>query len=489
MEKVDRKLNIFFLPHFSTSHLIPMVDTARLFVAHGGVAATIVTTPHNARLFQGSLDCDSESGGDIKVHTVKMPSAEVGLPQGIENIGQCSTPRLIGQLFKAIALLQKPIEQLIRENRPDCIVSDMFFPWSVEIAEEINAPRILFYPSNAFYHSVSHSLNLHAPHDKVQSDTETFLIPYLPDQIEMTRSQLQDHLKTKTQYGQLINMIKDTELRSYGIIFTSFQGLEPAYVDHFKKVRGIRSWHLGLPSHFIDRNKYLKEKNSVVTEQHGVLSWLETQKPNSVLYICFGSMIRFPDAQFSEIALALEASGHPFVWVVRKEGKAEEIGVENWLPEGFEEKVKENNSGMVIRGWAPQVRILNHPAIGGFVTHCGWNSVLESIVAGVPLITWPMFAEQFYNENLITRILNIGVEVGSGVWNPGFEIMSPVVGSDKILKAVNRLMGGSGEAKEIRRRAKELAEMADRSVEEGGSTFTDLKALIEEIKEVVFQKD
>ena len=183
------------------------------------------------------------------------------------------------------------------------------------------------------------------------------------------------------------------------------------------------------------------------------------------------------------------ALGHPFVWVVRKEGKAEENGAENWLPEGFEERVKENSRGMVIRGWAPQVRILSHPAIGGFLTHCGWNSVLESIVAGVPLITWPMFAEQFYNENLITRILKIGVEVGSGVWNPGLEITSPVVGSDKILKAVNRLMGGSGEAEEIRRRAKELAEMADRSVEEGGSTYTDLKALIEEIKEVVIQKD
>ncbi|XP_057503738.1 abscisate beta-glucosyltransferase-like [Actinidia eriantha] len=160
-------------------------------------------------------------------------------------------------------------------------------------------------------------------------------------------------------------------------------------------------------------------------------------------------MVRIPDAQFIEIALALQASGHPFVWVVRKEGKAEENGAENWLPQGLQERVEENNKGIVTRGWAPQVRM------GGFMTHCGWNSVVSGRVCE----------------------------------NPGFEMKSPVVGSDKILKAVNRLMGGYGEAEEIVRRAKELAEMADRSVEEGGSTYTDLKALIEEIKEVVFQKN
>lgn len=106
----------------------------------------------------------------------------------------------------------------------------------------------------------------------------------------------------------------------------------------------------------------------------------------------------------------------------------------------------------------------------------------------MPLITWPLFAEQFYNEKLISRVLKIGVEVGSEVWNSGFEIKSPVVGKDKIVKAVTWLMGGSEEVQEIRRRAKEIGVMLHKSVEEGGSSYSDLGALIEEIKARVFGK-
>ncbi|KAI8001982.1 Soyasapogenol B glucuronide galactosyltransferase [Camellia lanceoleosa] len=112
---------------------------------------------------------------------------------------------------------------------------------------------------------VFHNLKLYAPHEKVQSETETFVVPGLPDEIEMTRSQLQDYLKTKTSYGQVIDVIKESELRSYGIVFTSYYDLEPNYVNHYKKIMGRKCWHVGLPSHSIDRNS--REKNSI-TEQH-----------------------------------------------------------------------------------------------------------------------------------------------------------------------------------------------------------------------------
>ena len=199
------------------------------------------------------------------------------------------------------------------------------------------------------------------------------MIPDLPDKIEMTRSQLQDHLKTKTKYGEVINEIKESELRSFGIIFTSYSELEPDYVEYYKKVLGRKCRHVGLPS--------LSLQNNSIIQQHSCLNWLDNQKPNTVLYVCFGSMIRFPDTQLNEIALALEASDHPFVWVVRKGGKTEEKEDESWLPERFEQRVKETNKGMIVREWAPQVLILSHPAIGGFMTHCGWNSVLESIAS------------------------------------------------------------------------------------------------------------
>ncbi|MED6203317.1 UDP-glycosyltransferase, partial [Stylosanthes scabra] len=105
----------------------------------------------------------------------------------------------------------------------------------------------------------------------------------------------------------------------------------------------------------------------------------------------------------------MEATNKPFIWVIRDGKHLQEL--ENWIKEeGFEERNKDK--GLIIRGWAPQVLILSHPAIGGFVTHCGWNSTLEGITAGVPMITWPLFADQFLNEKLVTHVLKVGVSLG-----------------------------------------------------------------------------
>ena len=149
------------------------------------------------------------------------------------------------------------------------------------------------------------------------------------------------------------------------------------------------------------------------------------------------------------------------------------------MPDGFEERTK--GKGLIIRGWAPQVMILNHPAVGGFVTHCGWNSVLEGVSAGVPMVTWPMFAEQFYNEKLITNVLRIGVEVGTKLWAKGKE-KRKVMGREEIKRAAAPLMGGGAEADERRRRAREQGEMAKKAVEKGGSSYMDLDRLIEDLK-------
>ncbi|PQQ13823.1 UDP-glucose flavonoid 3-O-glucosyltransferase 7-like isoform X1 [Prunus yedoensis var. nudiflora] len=121
--------------------------------------------------------------------------------------------------------------------------------------------------------------------------------------------------------------------------------------------------------------------------------------------------------------------------------------------------------GLIIRGWAPQVLILEHQAIGAFVTHCGWNSILEGVSSGVPMITWPVSAEQFYNEKLATEILRIGVAVGSEKWASLVDVKKEAsVKRDAIEKAVAQVMVGD-EAEEIRSRARALGEMARRAVE------------------------
>nr|KYP58166.1 Anthocyanin 3'-O-beta-glucosyltransferase [Cajanus cajan] len=243
------------------------------------------------------------------------------------------------------------------------------------------------------------------------------------------------------------------------------------------------AWHLG-PASLIGRSaqeKAERGQKSVVSVEE-CLTWLDSKRVESVVYICFGSLCHFPDKQLQEIACGIEASGHEFIWVVpEKKGKENERQEEKekWLPKGFEEKEK----GMIIRGWAPQLLILNHHAVGAFLTHCGWNSTVEAVTAGIPMLTWPVHGEQFYNEKLITQVRGIGVEVGAAEWTSiGFGERHKLVTRDSIQNAITRLMDAGDEATQIRRRAKEFAQKARKAVKEGGSSHNNLTALIHDLK-------
>lgn len=473
MATKDENLHVLILPYLTPSHMIPLVDIGRLCAARG-VTVTIVTTPQNALLFRSSIDQDLESGHQISVDELTFPSKEVDLPEGIENFNAITSSEMATKVFYGIMLLRKPMEDLIRKLSPNCIFSDMFYPWTADLANELNIPRLMFNPSGLLSHCVAHSLSVYAPHHTVGSETECFLVPNLPNKIEMKRCQLPEHVKIKTGYGELMKAIQESELKSYGTLHNTFYELEPAYADHYGKIKKHKFWHLGPIFQFFKKTETFNDSSS---EQHYCLSWLDTQKSDSVLYICFGSMVRFSDDQLTEIALALETSNTKFIWVVRK-------GVENqetWLPSGFEERISKNSKGLIVREWVPQVQILHHPSTGGFLTHCGWNSVLEAIVAGVPLVTWPLLAEQFYNEKFV-ELLMTGVRVGADVWNSGFEIKSPLVGRETIEKSLSKLMDASDESLMIRRRAEEIGVMARGAVMDGGSSFNQVIDLIEEMK-------
>lgn len=195
-----------------------------------------------------------------------------------------------------------------------------------------------------------------------------------------------------------------------------------------------------------------------------------------------GSLNRLTPPQLIELGLGLEQSKKPFIWVLRGGYKSEEM--EKWLAENcFEERVK--GRGFVIHGWAPQVLILSHPAIGGFLTHCGWNSTLEGICAGIPMITWPMFAEQFLNEKLIVQVLEVGVRVGVELamkWGAE-EKFGVVVKRENVEEAVEKIMGEGKEREERRERARKLGEMGKKAIEEGGSSFLNITLFLEDIKQ------
>ncbi|XVE90461.1 hypothetical protein DITRI_Ditri20bG0079800 [Diplodiscus trichospermus] len=156
--------------------------------------------------------------------------------------------------------------------------------------------------------------------------------------------------------------------------------------------------------------------------------------------------------------------------------------MEKWILDyGFEERTK--GRGVVIRGGAPQVQILSYSAIGAFLTHCGWNSMAEGISAGVPLITWPLFADQFASEKLAVQILKIGVKVG--VEEPlrwaEEEKIGVLVKKEDVKEAIEGLMDGGEEAEERRKRAKKLGEMAKKAVEMGGSSHLNITKLTQDV--------
>ncbi|KAK2665014.1 hypothetical protein Ddye_003588 [Dipteronia dyeriana] len=235
------------------------------------------------------------------------------------------------------------------------------------------------------------------PHRKVTSDLEPFTIPGLPDHVKLKRLQLPNFIRDadKNEIAKLLDQSHKAELTSYGVIINSFHELEPAYTEHFRKVMGRKAWHIG-PISLSNRYKEDNDQganNTASVDGQECLRWLDAKKPKSVLYVGFGSVFRFSAAQLLEIARGLEASGQHFMWVqINNEDKGE------WMPEGFEERMQRK-------------------AVVGFLTHCEWNSILESIAAGVPMATWPLYGEQFFNEKLVTDVLRIGVGVGAQEWS------------------------------------------------------------------------
>ncbi|KAL5562481.1 hypothetical protein UlMin_032228 [Ulmus minor] len=485
----NSKLQMFFFPYILGGHLIPMIDLARVFASHGA-KATIVTTPHNALLFQKPIERDQQLGHDIGFHTLDFPAEEFGLPDGCENELNTTSGVMFAKLFEAtMKVLQRPLEQLLIQTQPDCFVSDRLYPWTAQVANKLGVPRIVFDGTGCFSHCVEESIRRHSPHEKALSDTEPFVLPGLPDKIELKRSMLPNYVKTVDIFTYFLNEALEGELHSYGVVVNSFYELEQRYADYFTHEMGRKTWHIG-PVSLCNRNNIDKVERGIKTtiDELSVLNWLDSKQPNSVLYISFGSMPRITPLQLLEIAHGLETSNHPFIWVVgRILNSSDDEGKEdnnNLLPPKFEERLKISRRGLVIKGWAPQLLILEHPAIGGYMNHCGWNSIIEGVTAGVPMITWPFASEQFYNERFVIDVIKVGMSIGNEeYWEPWKALPRVTVKREQVTNVVNRLMGGEDEkVLEMRKKARGFAEKARKAVEKGGSSYGSVVSFIEELK-------
>ncbi|XP_020100355.1 scopoletin glucosyltransferase-like [Ananas comosus] len=395
----------------AAGHMLPMLDMARLF-AERGVRVSVAVTPSTAA---GLLASSYPS-----LRPVLLPpfsSATAGLPDGAESTSALPSALISPAFIAACDEFSSPFLSLLRLHRPHALVADFHFPWAAHHAASLSLPIPLlsFHGTSHFSTAVAAVLSHAKPHlDPALVDDEdaSFLLPWLPDPpIRLTRAEIPGHVANPTD---LVRRMSEAHALAHGMLMNSFRAFEAPYLDLMS--RFVRSWTLG-PVHLPLQPQPQPHSD--------VVSWL---------YVCFGSLGRFTPAQLRAIALGLEAAGRPFVWVVKKEL---DVASPECLPAGFEGRVGER--GRIVNGWAPQRAILRHAAVGGFVTHCGWNSLMEAVAAGKPLATWPLHAEQFFNERFVVDVAGVGVRVGGGAkkraWSDD-EAARPDVPAEEVAAAV-----------------------------------------------------
>ncbi|KAM0875756.1 hypothetical protein ACQ4PT_036581 [Festuca glaucescens] len=264
--------------------------------------------------------------------------------------------------------------------------------------------------------------------------------------------------------------------RSQGIIVNTCRSLEPRALD---AVDAGLCTPPGLPTPPVYCIGPLVKQEEVGVKRGGeCLAWLDSQPKASVVFLCFGSLGLFSAKQIREIAVDLEASGQRFLWVVRsppsddpakKFEKTPEPDLGALLPEGFLDRTK--GTGLVVKSWTPQRDVLAHDAVGGFVTHCGWNSILESVMAGVPMLAWPLYAEQRMNRVFLEKELGLAVAV------EGYD-KDDVVEADQVASKVRWIMDSDG-GRVLRDRTMAAMRQAKEALREGGESDVALARLME----------
>jgi UDP:flavonoid glycosyltransferase YjiC (YdhE family) len=227
---------------------------------------------------------------------------------------------------------------------------------------------------------------------------------------------------------------------------------------------GSRAWLVG-PLFLAVAGEAMSPEGEMEQDPEGCLSWLDERaaaQPGSVVYISFGTQAHISDAQLDEMAHGLVQSGHPFLWAVRSD---------EWSP-----PVDVGPNGRIVRGWVPQTSVLAHEAVGGFVSHCGWNSVMESLAAGKPLLAWPMIAEQHLNARHVANILGVGVRIA-------LKSGADIVGRAHVEERVRELMASDSKAaRSMRERAAAAQQAAKAAVRPGGTSAMALRNLVEELQ-------
>ncbi|XP_004515408.1 UDP-glycosyltransferase 1 [Cicer arietinum] len=460
------KDTIVLYPAYGSGHLMSMVELGKLILTHHpsfSITILILTPPNNKNNDSTTQYIASISNKfpSINFHFIPSISLTLTLP-----------PHL--QTLELSPLCNHHVHNIFQSISKTTNIKGVILDFLNYSASQIN--NILDIPTYFYFTSAASmlSLFLHLPtyHKKATKAIKDFNIDTpieLPGLPTLFVDDYPDDGKDPTSPGyQTLLECAKVFRESDGVIINTFDAFES------KAIKALRDGSC-VPDGTSPLIFCIGPVISTLydTDEHQCMSWLDLQPCQSVVLLSFGSMGRFSKAQLNEIALGLEKSKQIFLWVVRSELDLDELSLDELLPEGFLERTKEK--GMVVRNWAPQRAILSHDSVGGLVTHCGWNSILEAICEGVPMITWPLYAEQNLNRVILVKETKIALKLN--------ESADKFVSASELGERVIELME-SDKGKNIRERILKMKISANEARGGSGSSLVDLKRLGDSWKEL-----
>ncbi|KAL0334910.1 UNVERIFIED_CONTAM: Gallate 1-beta-glucosyltransferase [Sesamum radiatum] len=379
--------------------------------------------------------------------------------------------------------LPEMIQRQAEKGRPvSCLINNPFIPWVSDVAESLGIPSaMLWVQSCACFSAYYHYFNKLVPFPSEEEPEIDVQLPHVP---LLKHDEIPSFLHPSTPYpflgrailGQFKNLSKP-----FCILMDTFQELEHETIEYMSKLgRPIKT--IGPLSNELKSNNDTTppDSNAIRADFYApdsCLEWLDSKPRHSVVYISFGSVVYLKQEQVDEIAHGLLSSQVSFLWVVRpppKHLKAET----HVLPVGFLEKV--GDRGKIVE-WSPQEKVLEHPSTACFVTHCGWNSTMEALASGVPVVAFPQWGDQVTDAKFMVDVFKVGIRLCRG------EAEGRIVPREEVEKCFTAATSGP-EAAEMKQNALKWKKAAAEAVVEGGSSYKNMCDFVDEVAGLVATK-
>ncbi|MED6133445.1 hypothetical protein PIB30_028369 [Stylosanthes scabra] len=450
--------HIVMLPFMAHGHLNPFLALAKqiLKTTTNNFKITIATTPLNIQYLKSSIIANQQQQNLLELHLAELPfnCVQHDLPPNIENTENLPLSDVFKFIIATTMALENPFHSLISKiteeegHPPLCIISDIFFGWVTNVAKSFGSKSIIFFTGSAFGVLAYTSILFHLPHRN--TDSEEFWVPGFPQKFKFKRSHLHRQIRESDgndAWSRFFVPQLQLSLKSDGWIGNTVEEIEPLGLDLLRKYIQIPVWCVGP---LLQPLAHKGKESGIAIEE--CIEWLNVKDQSSVLYISFGSQNTISASQMMALAEGLEQSERSFIWVIRPPFGFDingEFNAHEWLPKGFEERIKNTQKGLLVHQWGPQMKILSHKSIAAFLSHCGWNSVLESLSYGVPIIGWPLAAEQAHNAKMLEEELGVGVILTATV--------ESVVSGEEVKNVIEMVLNQeSVKGKEMKVKAKEI---------------------------------